>query len=178
MHARTAARLLALLLLGAVASGCADDSKDKLLASARRYLARGDAAAAVVELKRALAKDEASPKTRALLGQALLDSGDPAAAQVELGRALEQGASPEQVLPALAKALLLLGQPTKVTGSYGSTTLAEPGAEAELKTCVAAAYSQQGQTEQAYRALDAALRAHPLFPAAVIVQARMRARDE
>lgn len=177
MHARTAARLLALLLLGAVASGCADDSKDKLLASARRYLARGDAAAAAVELKRALAKDEASPKTRALLGQALLDSGDPAAAQVELGRALEQGASPEQVLPALAKALLLLGQPTKVTGSYGSTTLAEPGAEAELKTWVAAAYSQQGQTEQAYRALDAALRAHPLFPAAVIVQARMRARD-
>jgi len=177
MHARTAARLLVVILLGAVATGCADDSKDKLLASARRYLARGDAAAAVVQLKRALAKDSASPGARALLGQALLDSGDPVAAEVELRRALERGAPPERVLPSLAKTMLLLGQPAKVTGAYASTTLAEAGAQAELKTWVAAAFSQQGQSERAYREIDAALRAQPLYPAAVIVQARMRAHD-
>ena len=170
------AALAAICLAAALLAGCAGDSEEKLIASARAYLAKRELSAAVIELKRALDKNARSAEARLLLGKVLLEDGDPAAAEVELRKAEELGLK-EQVAPDLARAMLLLGQATKVIEQFADISLREPTAQAELKTWVASAYSQLGKLPQANEQIAAALRAQPLNPAAVMVQARMRAAE-
>jgi hypothetical protein len=73
------------LIFGLLA-GCAGDSEQQLIASARAYLAKRELSAAAIELKRALDKNGRSEEARMLLGKVLLEDGDPAAAEVELRR--------------------------------------------------------------------------------------------
>lgn len=162
------------LLLGACTGG---DSTERLIASAKSFLEKREFKAAVIELKRALDKDARSAEARLLLGRALLEEGDPAAAEVELRKAEELGASKEQLAHDLARAMLQLGQAPKVIEQFAELSLRDPTAQAELKTWVASAYSQLGKMPQAYAQIAAALRAQPLNPSAVMVQARMRAAD-
>ncbi len=176
MSALSSIRLVALCAAAAVAAACVD-GPDETIASARTRLAKGEAAAAVIELKDVLQGQPDSREARVLLGKALLATNEPAQAEVELRRALELGAPDDQVLPPLAKTQLLLGRPSNVTAAWGSTALHDAAAQAELKTWVAAAWSQQGDVASANEAIGAALRAQPLYPAAVIVQARMKAVD-
>ncbi len=124
-----------------------------------------------------LLKNEQSTGARLLLGTALLEGGDPAAAEVEFRKAEVLGASNEQVAPDLARAMLLTGQAGKVVEQFGELTLRDPAAQAGLKAWVASAYAQLGNQQQAKVQIAAALRAQPLNPAAVVVQARMRASE-
>ncbi|MCE2915611.1 MAG: tetratricopeptide repeat protein, partial [Rubrivivax sp.] len=66
--------LVAALLAGACSQG---SSEKDLLASARSYFDKKDYAAATIQLKGALQKNENSAEARLLLGQTLLEQGDP-----------------------------------------------------------------------------------------------------
>lgn len=175
MLAQSLQRLGAVVSMAVLIAACTGDSEQKLLDSARAYMAKSNYNAAVIELKRALGKNAASGATRFLLGRALLEAGDPAAAEVELNKALEDGATQEQVFPLLARGLLLLAQPAKVVAQFGTVNLRDAVAEAELRTWVAAAYAQQGNLDRANEQLAAALRSQPLHATAVMVQARLKA---
>lgn len=166
-----------LVLVGAMLAGCGGESSEQIVASAQRYFDQGKNAEAVIELKRALERDPDSAQARTLLGRALLASSDPAGAEVELLRAREAKASDVQVLPSLARAMLLLGKAPKLIDSFGNSRLAEPAADADLRALIAAAYSQQGQLDKANETIAQALQADPRSTIAVVVQARMKARD-
>ncbi len=164
-----AATLAALL---AALAGCGPDSPAESIRSARQHLARGESAAAGIELKNALQQQPGSAEARLLLGQTLLDQGDAVAASVELRKALAAGSAAADALPPLARALLLRHEPKKLTDEFADTRLADAGASADLQTSVAAAWAAQGQTATAEAALAAALQARPDFAPALLLQAR------
>ena len=169
------ARATTIVAALAVAAGCGDPSEAELLATAKRQLEKKDANAAVVQLKTAIQKNPQSAEARFLLGRTLFESGNPAAAAIELERALTLKFGDAAVLPLLAKALVTSGQAKKVVDQYGSITLPEPKATAELKSALAAAYVTLDQLDNCEAALKAALAADPRNTAARLQMARLTA---
>jgi len=105
-------RLLLLLLLLA---GCSHRQNDtELMTQARQYAARGEAKAAVIQLKNVLQQTPSHGQARLMLGQLYLDIGDVQSAEKELRRAQELQVNPGEVLSLLGKALLLQGQYQKL----------------------------------------------------------------
>ena len=172
---RLAAKATAVSLLTVALLACGGGSTESMLTSAREYLAKKDAKAAVIQIKNALQKDPNSADARYLMGVALLESGDVASAEVEFKKALELKAPVDDVVPKLAEALVGTGQFKKLTDEYNATKLGSPRANASLKTSLAGAWAAQGKSEQFQEALAAALTAEPGYEPAVIAQARFKA---
>ena len=153
-------RVTAAVCIAALAA-CGQGSPDKLMASARDYLAKGDRGAAVIQLKNLLQEHPDHGEARFLLGQTQFDSRDFASAEKELRRSLELGQPEEKVVPLLAQALLELGQDDKLVKEFGERKLADAQAEAALKTRVGEAQMKRGRLPQARTAFDAAQAAVP-----------------
>ncbi|MCX8048432.1 MAG: PEP-CTERM system TPR-repeat protein PrsT [Methylohalobius sp.] len=98
--------LLALLLWSAFAVG----GPESYLEEAKQYLARGEAKAAVIQLKNLLKDNPNHLEGRLLLGEAYLRLGEGAGAVKELEKAKELGMAPERLAVPLAKAYLLQGE--------------------------------------------------------------------
>ena len=156
-------------------AGCTQESPEALLGSAKDYLAKKEPRAAVIQLKTALQKEPGLAEARFLLGSSLLESGDAVAAEVELRKALDFKYPQAAVLPLLAKALVLQGKGQRVIQDYASVSLADPAAAAALKTALATAYAQQGNSALAQAASGDALQAVPGYGPALLVQARLKA---
>jgi putative PEP-CTERM system TPR-repeat lipoprotein len=170
-HRMSLAALGAALLLAA----CGSASEGELLASAKDYLEKKDAKAAIIQLKSALQKAPDSGEARYLLGKALLDTGDAAGATVEFRNAAELRYPENLVTPALARALLRQGEDRRVVDTYAATTLSDGPASADLKTTLALAYLRQNKPELANQALDEALVAAPQHAPAKLLRARIGA---
>ncbi len=168
-------RLLLALCTWALVAACSGDSPDALRASGQALLDKKDAVSAVIQLKAALQKDPTSAPTRLLLGRALMEAGDPIGASVELAKVLEERRDDPQALPLLARALLMSNGARKLTTQYADTQLAEPQAQAALKTSLALAWSGLGDSARAQAALDAALAAVPRHLPALVLRARLAA---
>ena len=167
--------IVAVGLLGC--AGCSSDSPEKLIASAKQYLAENNPKAAIVQLKNSLQKNPDSGEARYLLGKALLEAEDPGSAAIELGKANDLKYSPDAVAPLMARALLMQGQPERVIDQYEAETLSTPSATAELKTAVAAAFLARRQGPQAEAALQAAFQAVPDYAGAMLLRARLQASE-
>jgi putative PEP-CTERM system TPR-repeat lipoprotein len=167
----------ALVLAGALLGGCRGDSEEKLIESARGYMAKKEYKSATLQLKTALQSNANSATARFLLGKALLESGDAPGALVELGRARELGHPLDQVVPDLARAMLLVGEHAKVVSELGATTLGTGPAQADLQTSLALAQLLANQPEKAKEALASALRSNGQHAPAVILQARLKAGE-
>lgn len=172
----------AILAIGVVLAcgllpGCSSQGYDEFMQSARSYLDRRDARAAIVQLKNALDQRPDSSEARLLLGKALLEAGEPVSASVELRKALDLKHAPQQVVPSLARSMLAEGQPRRVIDQFGSTDLGDPLAAADLMTSLAAAYAALGNSARAQEPLDAALKLSPGFNPARLLQARLWAEQ-
>lgn len=178
---RRPAVVLRRLALGAAVAltlvACGGDSPEKLLASAKDYLAKGDEPAAVIQLRNVLQKDPQQGEARLLLGKALLRQGDPLAAEKELRRALEFGQSPAAVLPSLAQAMLELGQADALVKEFGERKLDVPGAQAALRASLGDARLRLGRIDEARQDYEAALGAQPGLAQARLGQAVMALYD-
>ncbi|MFT3719941.1 XrtA/PEP-CTERM system TPR-repeat protein PrsT [Pseudorhodoferax sp.] len=171
--ASTAVAVAAALLL--VACG---DSPDKLLASAKDYMAKNDTKAAVIQIKNVLQKQPDSAEARYLLGTALLASGDPSAAEIELQKARDLKYDDNQVVPKLAMALVQQGKARKVLDDFASVQLSSPSAVADLQTSLGGAYSATGNQQAAREALNKALAADPQNAVALLAKARYTLADQ
>ncbi|HSW04890.1 XrtA/PEP-CTERM system TPR-repeat protein PrsT [Aquabacterium sp.] len=167
--------VLATLLLALVLTACGGKSEGELLASAKDYLDKRDAKAAVIQLKNLLEKNPSSAEGRFLLGQALLENGDAAGAEAELRRAVDLKYPEAQVVPLRARALLAQGQLRKLTDELGSIDLKDPTLDIELQTTLATAYAMQGAADEARTAVDKALAISPHYGPAVVLDARLKA---
>jgi cellulose synthase operon protein C len=166
--------LLAVIAAGLLAA-CSGRSADESFASAKLYIEKGDAAAAIVELKNTLQSEPDRAEARFLLGKSLLDKGDPVPAAVELRKAQSLKYADDEVVPLLARALLESGETRKVVELDKLSTLTQPGAVASLKTSVALAYAALGNSAQADAAVAEALRTLPDFSPALLFRARVLA---
>jgi cellulose synthase operon protein C len=160
------------LIVGAVLPGCSDESPERLIASAKEYLAQGNRPAAVIQLKNALGRDSTSGEARFLLGKTFLDNDDLVAGAIELQKARDLQYAPEVVSPLLARAWFHQGQFRKVVDTFAETTLTDRAAAADLKTVLAQAYAAQGLKEPAAKALADALRTAPEHVPALLLEAR------
>lgn len=167
--------LLSALAAALVLAACGSESVESLLASGKAHAAKREHQAAVIQFKSALQMDPQSSEARYLLGKSLLDASNPTAAIVELSKALDQRADASKVVPELARAYLLTGEYKKITTLYGELTLPDARAQAALKSTVATAWAAQGNRAQTLAAVDAAIKAVPDFPPALVLQARIEA---
>lgn len=159
--------------------GCTADDPEKLLASAKQYLAKDEYKAAVIQLKNVLQVNPTALEARFLLGKTFLAQGDASSAEVELRKALEAQYPADAVVPELARAMVLQGKNKEALREFGDTQLGTPAAAAKLKTTLAMAHAALGEMARAQASVDAALVAVPGDPEAALMQARlMAARSE
>lgn len=170
-----AAAAIALTLLIA---GCGTDSPEKMLASAKDYLAKNDAAAATIQLKNALSKNPNLAEARFLLGRALLDGGDIVAADVELRKALDLKFPQDQLVPQLARVMLAQGQSKKLLEQYENTAGGTGDTAADLKSTLGQAHTSLGQLDKARAAFEDALKANPDYARAHLGLARLQAIEK
>lgn len=175
-HHRLPAGVLSALTLALLAA-CGGEKPEALLGSAREYLAKNDAKAAVIQIKNALQKAPDSSEARFLLGKALLQSGDPVGAEVELRKALDAKHPADEVVPLLAQAMLATGQAKKVLTDLQKIELKTPHARADLLTSVATAEAATGHVDKARAAIDAALAIKPDHVPTMILKARVLLAD-
>jgi putative PEP-CTERM system TPR-repeat lipoprotein len=167
-----------LAALALVLSSCGGESEEKLLESARTFLARNDTKAAIIQLKTVLQKNDKSVPGRILLGKALLEAGAPVPAMVELRKAQELGSRDDELLPELARAMLMVGEHAKVVGQYAGTELKDPKAAADLLTSVATAQALEGDHAKAQVSSERALQLLPGYAPAIILQAQLKAGED
>ncbi len=163
------------LAVAALLSACSGENTADLIGSAKTYLAKDDPKAAIIQLKSALQNEPESGEARFLLGKAMLASGDAAGAVVEFTKALSLKRAEAEVVPELARALKEAGQFQRLTEQFGSVTLDDSMAQADLKASLAAAYGAMGRRDLASQAVDASLKAIPDFGPAKLFQARLMA---
>jgi len=165
------------LLCFALLLGCSGDSPEKLIASAKEFLAKKELRSAAIQLRNALQKAPENAEARYLFGTTLLDAGDPVSGEKELRRALEYGYSPDAVYPPLARALLEEGAADKVIAELGDKRLSDPTAHAELLGLVGDAYLRTGKLKEARVWYEAALKASPESPKAQLGAAWIKVID-
>jgi putative PEP-CTERM system TPR-repeat lipoprotein len=170
-------RLAIACLLAMALGGCGTESPQALIDSAKEFAAKGDHKAAAIQLRNVLQKQPEYAEARYLLGQALNEELDYVSAEKELRKALEYGYAANDVFPALARAMLGQGRGKEVVAELKDKTLTAPEAEASLKTYVGLAYYRLGQSGEARRAFDAALKAKPGYNLARVGQAMLVAAD-
>ncbi|MFY9512310.1 MAG: XrtA/PEP-CTERM system TPR-repeat protein PrsT, partial [Rubrivivax sp.] len=167
----------ACIVAGFALAGCGGESEEKLVASAKEFIAKSDTNAAVIQLKSALQKNPKSGEARLLLGKTLRDGGDAAGGLLELRKAQELGLPDEQLLPELARTMLATGEYKQVAGQYAGTELREPQANADLAVSVATSFAAQGDKAKALEHSTRALQASPGYVQAIVLQAQLKAAD-
>ena len=153
------------------------ESPDRMVASARDYLAKGDSGAAIIQLKNALQVVPDNAEARFLLGRASLETRDFAAAEKELRRALELNQPADAVLPLLAQAMTELGRQETLVKEFGGRKLGDAQAQATLQTMLGDAYLRQNDRAAAATAYAAALEAKADYAPAQLGQVMLVALE-
>ena len=174
---RSAPKLVAVaaILAAVVLAGCSD-SPDKMLDSARGYLAKNDLNAASIQLKNALQQDGSLAEARFLLGLVYLEQRDIAGALRELRRAGDLGYPEEKVLPLLAEALVASGEFEQVITDFGKRHLDDRSGHARIFVAVGDAHMGLGQVDAAQDAYQAALEIDAAMVPALIGLGRSKFR--
>jgi putative PEP-CTERM system TPR-repeat lipoprotein len=161
------------LLLALSLSACGDNP-EKMVASARDYIAKGDSNAAIIQLKNALQKKPDLAEARFLFGSLLLEGGDPAGAEREFRKALEKGFPIDQIAVPLSNAMVSMGKAKDLVTEFAEFKSASPDAVAAVSTGMANAYLALRDKAKAEASVRAALAAQPNYPPAKLVEARMK----
>jgi putative PEP-CTERM system TPR-repeat lipoprotein len=173
-----ASKFIPVLLVSALLVACGGDDPDKLMSSAKDYLAKNDNKAAVIQIKNLLQKKPDSAEARFLLGTALLNTGDAPAAEIELTKARDLRYPDDEVVPPLAKALAAQGKFRKIIDDLGKVELKVPASSAEFQIVLSNAYAVQGMPDKSRAALAIALAAEPANVNALIAQARRKVESK
>lgn len=170
-------KLIAALTLGLLLAACGD-SPEKMMGSARAYLAKGDVNAATIQLKNVLQKKPELAEARFLFGQILLDGGDAVGAEKELRKALASGQSRESVLPLLSRAMLSQGKAKEWISELGAVPATTPALRAIVAVAESEAWMQERQIPKAEVAAREALKIEPANAGALLTLARIDANNK
>lgn len=170
-------RVATAVAIAALVAACSGGNPDKLLASAKDYLAKHDTKSAEIQLKNALEKEPDLAEARYLLGRTLLDRGDVPAAEKELRRARDLKYPAGEVDPPLALAWARLGQYQQVIDKMSTAQGATPTLTAELKTAIGQAQLGLGKVDLAKAAFAEAQSADARYAPAMVGEAVIAARS-
>jgi len=170
---RLAALALALSLAAAGPALAATDREQSnaYLDEAKSLLGKGDAAAAVIQLKNALQSDPKNVAARYLLGEVYLRVGDGASAEKELRRARAAGLDEPRVTTDLGQAYLLQGKYQAVLDEIASGDRG-PDTEAEILLLRGQAYLGLGRIDESLAALNKVVTMRPDTAAPRVALAR------
>ena len=163
-------------LIFTLLSACAQQNSEALIKSANEYIAKKDYAAAAIQLKNIIQKQE-NGEARFLLALTMVEMGDYPAAELQLRQALAAKYPADAIYPVLAKVMLALGDSKKITSELGSVTVSDPSAQATIKSAVGNAYLSSGQLNEARAAFLDALLLAPDNLAAKVGNARVSAAE-
>lgn len=166
---------IAIACVALLLSGCFDDSAETLVEKAKASIEKKDSKAAAILLKSALQKDAQHAAARFMLGKLLLEAGDLRGATIEFQKAADLGYDRDMVTPALAYVMYTRGDSAGAVSKFGGMTLGSKGAEASLKSTLAAAQLTLGKNSEALALVDAALVANPRFTQALLLKAKILA---
>ena len=167
-------KLIAALTLGLLLAACGD-SPEKMMTSARGYLAKGDVNAATIQLKNALQKKPDLAEARLLFGQILFDGGDMLGAEKELRKALAAGLPKEVVIPLLTRSLLSQGKSKEWLAELDAIVANTPALKAAVAVAKSDAWLVDKQIEKSESAAKDALAVDPANVGAKLTLARVTA---
>lgn len=169
-----AVALCCTLLLPLLAGCHGTQSSASLLADAQQYRQKGEARAAIIQLKNLLQKEPDSAPARLLLGSIYIDTGEALSAEKELRKARSLGLGSQQVMPLLGKAWLMLGQFDKVLAEIADDA-AQPANVLALRGDALLALGRQDEARAVFARL---LEAHPGQVEALLGLARLAAQEQ
>jgi len=148
------AALLCCALLLPVLTAChGTQNSETLLADAQMYRQKGEARAAIIQLKNLLQKEPDNAAARLLLGSVYIDTGEALSAEKELRKAKTLGLSQQQVMPLLGKSWLMLGQFDKVLAEVADDA-AQPAQPAPVQALRGEALLALGRKDEARSITD------------------------
>lgn len=162
--------LVVATLMG-IAQG-ADDSAE-YLADAKKFLAKGEAKAAVIQLKNALQADPVNVEARLLLGNTYIRLADGAGAEKELSRARQLGADADRWAPGLGQAFALQSKYQELLDSVKVDEGMSVENRAKVSSMRGHAHLALQQVDEAIASYDKALELNPNSPDARLGKARV-----
>lgn len=144
----------------ALASAGDRSASDGFYQDARKYLEKGDANAAVIQLKNALQRDPNNVAARKLLGEIYLRSGNGPSAEITLKAAQRRGAEGREIDLMIAQAYLLQGKFREVLSEL-KDDVSDDRMRAETLLVRARAELGLGQFAEARKAFEVAERLLP-----------------
>jgi putative PEP-CTERM system TPR-repeat lipoprotein len=176
--ARRAGIALALLSFCLALFACSGPDPDRILASGRQALEKGEPAAAILHLKAFIEIHPEHHQARYLLGRAYLGTGQANAAEVELRRAVDLGAAREQVLPALARALLMQGRFQPLLDEIPAEMAEKTSDPVEIVTLRGHAHIGMNRLSEAQAEFERAIARSPAYPGALLGLAAVALRQQ
>src|SRR5450830_1543025 len=152
-RALPAMALCAILLPGLLTACHGTQSSDSLLADAQQYRQKGEARAAIIQLKNLLQQEPDNAAARLLLGSIYIDTGEALSAEKELRKAKSLGLAAQQVMPLLGKAWLMLGQYDKVLAEIADDA-AQPASVLALRGDALLALGRQDEARAVFAHLQ------------------------
>jgi putative PEP-CTERM system TPR-repeat lipoprotein len=140
---------------------CGGASPDQWLEAAKAQSAKGELAAAVIELKSLLQEHPEHAESRLYLGLLYSETGDYRGAEKELRRALELRIEPARVLPTLGKVLVLQGEARKVLAEISADATQDTDALAGILAARGLAHIALREPAEANASFDKALALQP-----------------
>lgn len=150
---------------------------DDYFKEARTHLSKGEARAAIIQLKNALQQDPGHIPSRLLLGTLYLKANDGPAAEKEFGRAGQLGAEPKQWLLGYGQALLMQNKSREVLDKLLPDESLDPQTRASVFAMRGQALLAQGERDKAAAAYDQALKLDPENALGRLGRVRMLSAD-
>ena len=166
--------LCALLLPGMLTACHGTQSSDSLLAEAQQYRQKGEARAAIIQLKNVLQKDPENRQARLLLGDIYIETGEVLSAEKELRKAKTLGVPATQVMPLLGKTWLMQGQFEKVLSDLPD----DPAQPQPILALRGDALLALGRSDEARALYQRMLQAQPEQTEALLGLARIAALEQ
>ncbi|WP_300759605.1 XrtA/PEP-CTERM system TPR-repeat protein PrsT, partial [Janthinobacterium sp.] len=178
-HRILPAMALCAILLPSLLTAChGTQSSDSLLADAQQYRQKGEARAAIIQLKNVLQKDPENSQARLLLGDIYIETGEVLSAEKELRKARTLGAPAGQVMPLLGKAWLMQGQFDKVLSDLPDETAQPQSSPQSILSLRGQALLSLGRQDEARALFTRMLQAQPGQTDALLGLARIAALDQ
>lgn len=174
---RNRLRALTLLaLLGGANQAMAVD--ENLLEQAKAYIGKGEAKAAVIELKNFLQKNPEHAEARVLLGETYMNLGDGPNAARAFEKAQELGAPKDKWIVPLGRAYLLQNDTKTLLDKLKADESLQPPLRAQVEGLRGSAYLVKNDLDKAKQSFNAAIQLDPGASEALLGMALLEAQQK